>query len=95
MLLVVGRRYRDSEMVALEAAGVGPPRAFPVLALVTLLLALLVTWLVMQVLSLTKGCIQRLENAQAEAGNFKALPGGRFDELHEGRPGRFRRSFAR
>jgi lipopolysaccharide export system permease protein len=84
LLLVLGRMYRDSEMVALEAAGVGPARALRAVALVAFPLAILVTWLVMQVLPWAKGYTELIKQEQSKTGDFTALRSGRFNEFQSG-----------
>ena len=55
VLWVLGRMYRDSEMVALAASGFGHARIFRAVLLAAFPLALLVAVLVMEVLPWAKG----------------------------------------
>lgn len=84
VLLVLGRMYRDSEMVALEAAGVGPARALRAVAFMAFPLAILVTWLVMQVLPWAKGHTELVKREQSKTGAFTGLRSGRFNEFQKG-----------
>jgi len=84
ILWVLGRMYRDSEMLALEAAGVGTFRIYRAFALSTLPLALLVTWLVMTVLPWSKNLEESIENEQKHNVQIVGLQPGNFAEFGEG-----------
>lgn len=86
IMLSLGRLYRDSEMTALRAGGVGPLQIYKPLFLMALPLAALVAWLALivvpQVLALKQQVTQR---AQSEAelslftpGTFRKLAGGAY-----------------
>ncbi|MDH3977802.1 MAG: LptF/LptG family permease, partial [Gammaproteobacteria bacterium] len=78
VMLALGRLYRDSEMAALMACGIGPASIYRPLALFAVLLALLTGWLA---LSVAPGAIrdvqviiqdakQRIDIGILEAGRF-------------------------
>jgi len=78
ILLALGRLYRDSEMAALMACGVGPASLYRPLALLATLLAILVGWLS---LSVTPGAIRQVQVIAEEAKqrvDLRFLEAGRF-----------------
>ena len=83
ILMALGRLYRDSEMAAFMACGVGPAGLYRPLALVAAMLTLLVGWLALvvspaatrDILSIVEEAKQRADLSLIEAGNF--LPFGR------------------
>ncbi|WP_240125513.1 LPS export ABC transporter permease LptF [Thermomonas alba] len=84
LLLGVGRLYRDSEMYALAAVGVGPARVLPALAVVTLPVLLVVAvcslWLGPWANRLARGMVieanKNLLVAGLEPGRFTPLANG-------------------
>lgn len=84
VLWVLGRMYRDSEMVALSASGFGHARLFRSVLLVALPLALLVTWLVMSVLPWARGNVAQLKAEQANSADISGVHAGRFNEFSRG-----------
>ena len=84
VLWVLGRMYRDSEMVALAASGFGNPRIFRAVLLTALPLLLLVTWLVMSVLPWAKGHVSQLKAAEANKADLSGVRAGRFNEFSRG-----------
>ena len=84
VLWVLGRMYRDSEMVALAASGFGHARIFRSVLLVGAPLALLVTWLVMSVLPWAKGNVEQLKAQQANSADIDGIRAGRFNEFSRG-----------
>lgn len=85
ILLVLGRLYRDSEMAAMAACGLGGPRLYRPILLVALPLALAQGWLALQLVPWTDAERARLlEQAQLDmevnairAGSFQAGMGGK------------------
>lgn len=84
ILWVLGRMYRDSEMVALQAAGVGPWRIFRAFLLSAVPLALLVTWLLFEVLPWAKLYSEQLKLAEQKSGELSLVRAGRFNEFSGG-----------
>ncbi len=85
ILWVLGRMYRNSEMVALQAAGVGLGRLYRPLALLALPLALVVGAITLHYYPAAKAYAARVaeqERASLEIGGLR--PGG-FTEFDEGR----------
>lgn len=85
IMLTLGRFYRDSEMTALQAAGVGQGRLYGGLSLLAFPLALLLVWLMFFVFpwasaksnSIQKEGQQRMSLAAVEAGQFLSLASGK------------------
>lgn len=84
VLWVLGRMYRDSEMVALAASGFGSARIFRAVLLSAVPLMLLVTWLVMSVLPWAKGHVSQLRASQANNADISGVRAGRFNEFSRG-----------
>lgn len=84
ILWVLGRMYRDSEMLALEAAGIGTLRIYRSFALSAIPLALLVTWLVMSVLPWAKTLSDEIKNDQKNTIQIAGLQPGNFTEFGHG-----------
>ncbi len=78
IMLALGRLYRDSEMAALMACGIGPASLYRPLALLSLVLALPVGWLslsvtpaaIRQVQVIVEDAKQRVDLRFLEAGRF-------------------------
>ncbi|MCG6965621.1 MAG: LPS export ABC transporter permease LptF [Chromatiaceae bacterium] len=84
VLWVLGRMYRDSEMVALAASGFSDARIFRSVLLAALPLALLVTVLVMQVLPWARGQVAQLQASQSNTADIAGVRPGRFSEFSSG-----------
>ena len=84
VLWVLGRMYRDSEMVALNAAGFGLGRIFQSILITAVPLSLLVVVLVMEVLPWSKGYVTRLKAEQANQVDITGIKAGRFNEFNRG-----------
>ena len=84
VLWVLGRMYRDSEMVALAASGFGHARIFRSVLLAAVPLAILVTVLVMEVLPWAKGRVSQLKAQQASSADISGVRAGRFNEFSRG-----------
>jgi lipopolysaccharide export system permease protein len=84
ILWVLGRMHRDSEMVALEASGVGTLRIYRAFFLVAIPLAALVLWLVMDVLPWAKSQSVAIRAEQRAAGEIIGLRPGQFNEFKRG-----------
>ena len=84
ILWVLGRMYRDSEMVALAASGFGHARIFRSVLLVAMPLVILVTWLVMGVLPWAKGHVELLKKEHARSADITGVRAGRFNEFRRG-----------
>jgi len=84
VLWVLGRMYRDSEMVALAASGFGHGRIFRSVLLAAVPLAALVGVLVMEVLPWAKGRVAVLKAQQATTADISIVRAGRFNEFSRG-----------
>jgi len=84
VLWVLGRMYRDSEMIALAASGFGHARIFRSVLLTAIPLAALVAVLVMEVLPWAKGRVSALKAEQANATDISGVRAGRFNEFRHG-----------
>lgn len=84
ILWVLGRMYRDSEMVALAAAGVGYPRLFRSVLIAAVPLALLVGLLVMELLPWARANVAALKAGQADKADISWVKAGRFNEFSRG-----------
>lgn len=84
VLWVLGRMYRDSEMVALAASGFGHARIFRSVLIAAFPLAILVTVLVMEVLPWAKGRVAELKAGQANVADISGVRTGRFNEFRHG-----------
>lgn len=84
ILWVLGRMYRDSEMVALAACGYGLRRIFVAVLIAAAPLAVLVTVLVMEVLPWSKGYVAQLRVEQSNSADITGIRPGRFNEFSRG-----------
>jgi len=84
VLWVLGRMYRDSEMIALEASGFGHARIFRSVLLVAFPLALLVVVLMMEVLPWARGHVAQVRAEQANSADISGVRSGRFNEFSRG-----------
>jgi len=84
VLWVLGRMYRDSEMVALAASGFGHARIFKAVLMAALPLSLLVALLVLQVLPWARGHVAQLQAEQASTADISGVRAGRFNEFSRG-----------
>lgn len=78
-LVALGRMARDSELIALQACGVGPVRMYRALLYLALPLALFTSWLALVVQPEAAANIQVIRNLQGEqATQIAGLQAGRF-----------------
>lgn len=84
VLWVLGRMYRDSEMMALQAAGFGHLRLFRSVLVAALPFLVLVTWLVLSVLPWAKGSVAQLRAEHANSADIGFVRAGRFNEFSRG-----------
>lgn len=85
VMLGLGRLYRDSEMTAMTACGVGPRRLYKALYAAAVPLALLVAALAVYIMPWAERTAERtLVEAQQRA-QFQGIAPGRFVRLGEGR----------
>ena len=84
VLWVLGRMYRDSEMIALAASGFGHARIFRAVLLAALPLAALAAMLMMELLPWAKGHVDRLKAEQAATADIAWVRAGRFNEFSRG-----------
>ncbi|MDJ0739414.1 MAG: LPS export ABC transporter permease LptF [Gammaproteobacteria bacterium] len=84
VLWVLGRMYRDSEMVALAASGFGYARLFRAVLITAIPLALLVGLLVMELLPWARAGVAELKASQADSADISGVRAGRFNEYSRG-----------
>ncbi|EIC20238.1 LPS export ABC transporter permease LptF [Thiorhodovibrio frisius] len=84
-LVALGRMARDSELIALQACGVGPVRMYRALLYLALPLALLTAWLALVLQPEASAKIQMIRKQQGEqATQIAGLQPGRFYEQADG-----------
>jgi lipopolysaccharide export system permease protein len=84
VLWVLGRMYRDSEMVALQASGFGYVRLYRAVLIAVVPLFLLVSWLVISVLPWAKASVAEIRAEQANKTDIGGVRAGRFNEFSRG-----------
>lgn len=84
ILWVLGRMYRDSEMVALQSSGVGIARIYRTLLIISVPLVVIVSLLVMVTLPWAKTQIDRIKVEQRETADITGVRAGRFNEFRRG-----------
>ena len=84
VLWVLGRMYRDSEMIALAASGFGHARIFKSVLLTGIPLAFVVGLLVMELLPWSRGYVDELKALQANSADISGVRAGRFNEFSRG-----------
>jgi len=85
VLYAVGRLYRDSEMVALEACGVGGLRLYRSLLLLLLPLSLVTGWLSLEVQPWSsRESAALLASQQGQASELAGIAAGKFNEYSQG-----------
>jgi len=81
ILFALGRMHQDSEIVALEASGVGPWRLFRSVLVASVPVALLVAWLAMSVLPWGNQMLYVVKQAaKGAAAELALIEAGRFNE---------------
>ena len=85
VLWVLGRMYRDSEMVAFNAAGVGLARLYRTFFLVAIPLAVLVAVLVFEVFPQARAYADMLQLQEKKQFRIGGLKAGAFNEFNKGR----------
>ncbi|SEO59875.1 LPS export ABC transporter permease LptF [Aquisalimonas asiatica] len=78
IILALGRLYRDSEMAALGACGIGPRELYKALILLAAPLALLIAWLALEVGPWAAREGREAEQLASEAVEIQAIRPGRF-----------------
>ena len=78
ILLALGRLYRDSEMYALMACGVGPGRLYRPLGLLALVLGALVGWISLVVAPAAVGQVKQISREARERSDLSIMEAGRF-----------------
>lgn len=84
VLWVLGRMYRDSEMVALQASGFGYARLYRSVLIAVVPLFVLVSWLAMSVLPWAKTSVAEIRAEQASKADIGGVRAGRFNEFSRG-----------
>jgi len=85
ILWVVGRMYRDSEMIALSAGGVGMARLYRPFLITAIPVALLVSWLVLFVFPGAKAYTEQLQFEHKSNIRLSGIKAGTFNEFDKGR----------
>ena len=85
VLYAVGRMYRDSEITAMEACGIGGVRLFRAVLVATIPAIMLVLWLAMGVAPWSARQIDKLLSDQhGQAAELAGVVAGRFNEYSQG-----------
>jgi len=84
VLWVLGRLYRDGEMLALQAAGVGTLRIYRAFLYSALPLALLVVWLMLVVVPWAKLAYETIRVTERDRTELAAVRAGEFNEFARG-----------
>lgn len=84
VLMVLGRMYRDQEMTALSAAGVGLGSLYRSIYLVVIPIFFLSVWLVMFVSPWAEAQMKQLIHKDAETADIRGITPGRFGEYSHG-----------
>lgn len=84
VLWVLGRLYRDGEMLALQAAGVSTWRIYRSFFIAAIPLALLVAWLVLVVLPWAKLGFETVRVGERDRTELAAVRAGEFNEFSRG-----------
>jgi lipopolysaccharide export system permease protein len=84
ILLVFGRMYRDHEMTVLSSAGVGYRRLYRAIAFLVIPLALLGTYLALQVMPWSERQVQELMKRDEKTADLRGIKPGRFNEFSQG-----------
>jgi len=85
VLAVLGRLYRDSEMTALAACGIGTARIYRALSLALIPMVPLTAWLALSIQPWAAGAMETIFVAQKQvAADLIGLKAGRFNEYHQG-----------
>jgi lipopolysaccharide export system permease protein len=80
ILLVLGRMYRDNEMAAMGACGIGIMRLYRPLLLIALPLSVVLAWLSLQTVPRTNDLELRIIDAAKRKMGISAIKAGRFRE---------------
>jgi len=83
IMLALGRLYRDSEMAALMACGIGPGAMYRPLSLLAVVLAVLVAWLALDVSPAAIHRIRVIAEETKQRLDLRVLEAGRFISLGE------------
>lgn len=84
LLWVLGGMYRDSEMVALLAGGVGPSRIFRSVFMVALPVAVIAGLLALQARPWAYGSIEKIKYQQKDSTDISGVRAGHFNEFQRG-----------
>lgn len=83
-LWVLGRMYRDSEMVALQAAGVGIGRIYRSVLIAAIPLAFVATYWGLSVVPWAKGEMESIKKEQESSAAIANFTAGEFEEFRDG-----------
>lgn len=85
IILALGRLYKDSEITALSACGVGTGRLYRPLLSLAVVAAILLTWLSLVIAPATAALRHQMENQAELSTDLSLLTPGRFQEIQNGR----------
>ena len=84
ILWVLGRMYRDSEVGAMAAAGIGTGRIYSTFLVAAIPLSIAVMFLVMGLVPWAKGQVEAIKSAERSKLEISVLKPGRFNEFSRG-----------
>lgn len=84
LLWVLGGMYRDSEMVALHAGGIGIGRIYRSVMISAVPLALLVAFLIMVIVPWANASIEYIKFEQQDSSDVSGIRAGKFNEYSKG-----------
>lgn len=84
ILVTLGRMYRDSEITALSASGIGTARLYRAVILAAVPVILLVSWLTLDLQPWANGAKMDIFSEQGATAEISAAVAGRFNEFSHG-----------
>ncbi|MEE8343078.1 MAG: LPS export ABC transporter permease LptF [Gammaproteobacteria bacterium] len=85
IILALGRLYKDSEITALSACGVGTGRLYRPLLSLAVVAAILLSWLSLVIAPATAMLRHQIENRAEQSTDLSLLTPGRFQEVQNGK----------
>lgn len=82
IMLALGRLYKDSEMAAFQACGIGPEKLLTPLMFITLIIAAMVAWLSTVATPWAARYVEQIERDARRAADFSRLVPGKFIRPH-------------
>ncbi len=78
IMLALGRLYRDSEMAAFQACGIGPQKLYTPLMFIAFIIAAFVAWLSMVATPWAANYVEQIERQARRVADFSRLVPGQF-----------------